>query len=144
MHVWNKRYILVSCECIKLNSIELVVPVVVSCSMGLAVKAQAGNLNFIDSSGKIIRVRPLSWWFWEKCWEYNNAQEFLFSVLGEWIVFQIIIFYCRILSSFNSNNWRTVNSFLNYGIFRWQWQWRTSHKFSNWYSVINLLTSRIF
>ncbi|KAK9201968.1 hypothetical protein WN944_017177 [Citrus x changshan-huyou] len=31
----------------------------VSCSMGLAVKAQAGNLNVIDSSGKILIVRPL-------------------------------------------------------------------------------------
>ncbi|GAY41079.1 hypothetical protein WN943_017278 [Citrus x changshan-huyou] len=31
----------------------------VSCSMGLAVKAQAGNLNVIDSSGNILIVRPL-------------------------------------------------------------------------------------
>lgn len=48
-----------SCECNKLNSIDLVVHFVVLCSMGLAVKAQAGNLNVIDSSGKILIVRPL-------------------------------------------------------------------------------------
>lgn len=63
-----------SFECNKLNSIELVVRFVVSCSMGLAVKAQAGNLNVIDSSGKILIVRPLLWCSWEKCWEYNHAQ----------------------------------------------------------------------
>lgn len=48
-----------SCECNKLNSIDLVVHFVVSCSMGLAVMAQASNLNVIDSSGKILIVRPL-------------------------------------------------------------------------------------